>query len=223
MSTIDDLLSGVPAHEADPLRAALGDLEVLAEIPAPSASAAVLGLIHGGVRRQIIRRRVFITAAASALALGGTSAAAAQNALPAPAQEAIASFADDHLPVTVPHPAQPNSAQPNSAHRKSAHPVRPTDPPIDAPGWLRNDPQGPKEPHHSEAPGQLQKRTKPAPGAPGPAKPLDPGAHGRAHGRDATDGSGVTMDKRLTKAPKTRASVLDEPRVGQARGNASPH
>ncbi|HSI25806.1 MAG TPA: hypothetical protein VK948_00220 [Aeromicrobium sp.] len=219
MNTIDDVISGVPADDAEPLRAALADIAMLAELPAPAASTAVLGLIHGGVRRHIIRRRVVVAAAAGALALGGTSAAAAQNALPAPAQEAIASFADDYLPVTVPHPAQPDPAQTHPAT-----PVRPTDPPIDAPGRLRNDPQGPKESHGSEAPGQIQKRTKPVPGAPGPATPADPGAHGRVHGSDATDSSEMTTDKRLNKALKPGASVLDEPPgAGQARVGASPH
>ena len=219
MSTIDDLINGLPAHEADPLRNALGDIAVLAELPAPNASAAVLDLIHGGVRRRIVRRRMFAAAAAGALALGGTSAAAAQNALPAPAQEAIASFADDHLPVTVPHPAKPDPAQTHPAS-----PVRPTDPPIDAPGRLRNDPQGPKEAHHSEAPGQIQKRTKPVPSAPGPAAPADPGAHGRVHGSDAPGGSEITTDKRLDKALKPGTSVLDEPRgAGESRLGANPH
>lgn len=205
MSTIDDLISGLPAHEADPLRNTLGEIAALAEVPAPAASAAVVGLIHGGVRRHIVRRRMFAAAAVGALALGGTSAAAAQNALPAPAQEAIASFADDHLPVTVPHPAQPNSAK-----SVPATPVRPATPPIDAPGRLRNEPQGPKEPRNSLAPGQIQKRSKPAPGATGPAKPVDPGAHGRAHGSDAMEGPGVTPGKRLNGHD-------------QARGNASAH
>jgi hypothetical protein len=205
VSAIDDLISGVPAAEADPLREALGDIAVLAQLAAPAASAPVLDLIHSGVRHRMIRRRVFVAAAAGALALGGASAAAAQNVLPAPAQEAIASFADDHLPVTVPHPERPQPAQTHPAS-----PVRPTDPPIDVPGRLRNDPQGPKEAHPSEAPGQIQKRSKPSPAVTGPGKPVDPGAHGRAHRGDVMERPGVTTDKRL----KDR---------GQSRGNASRH
>lgn len=210
MTSIDDLISGLPAREADPLRAALTDIAALAEGPVPSPSAAVLDLIDGGVRRHIRRRRAFVAAAAGALVLGGTSAAAARNALPAPAQEAIASFADDHLPVTVPHPAKPSAVVP----------VRPTSAPTDAPGRLRNEPGGPQDPGKLEAPGQIQKRTKPDPGAPGPARPADPGAHGRGHGSDAA--SDRSADKRVSKQ---RVSVddADKGATGQGHGNPKAH
>lgn len=209
MNSVDDLISGLPADEGDRLRAALGDIAALAERPTPTPSAAVLDLIDGGVRRHIVRRRAFVAAAAGALVLGGTSAAAARNALPAPAQEAIANFADEHLPVTVPHPAK----------RAAVVPARPTDAPHDAPGRLRSEQPGPDAPGNADPPGQIQKRTKPDPGAPGPARPIDPGAHGRAQAGDAA--SDKSTD---TRASTKRASTDDDQRTPrQQSGKPNAH
>lgn len=197
MSTIDDLTRNLPADQAEQLRVALHDVAAVADTPAPPPSAPVLALINGGVRRRILRRRAALAAAAGALALGGTSVAAAQNALPEPAQEAIADFADDHLPVSVPHPQQPTPAAP----------AVPVNPPTDAPGQLRNEPPGELTTPNTDAPGQVQKRTKPAPGAPGPATPADPGSHGRAHGND--DSNAKSLSRSVEPAPGKRTESED--------------
>lgn len=189
MSTIDDLTGELPADEATRMRAALSEIAALADGPAPLMSAEVRRLVHHGVRRRIVGRRAGIAALAGVFALGGTSVAAAQNVLPAPAQAAIARFADDHLPITVPRPAP-----------AAAVPTQPTNAPSDAPGQLK---KGPKAAHNTDAPGQIQKQTKPDPRAPGPARPADPGSHGRAHG---SDDDSSRHKERTTSTQQERAS-----------------
>lgn len=134
MNPIDDMTSALPDRDAQLVQEALSEIAGLAHTPAPVASAEVLDLIGGGVRRRIIRRRVIVAAAAGVLAVGGTSVAAATNSLPPKAQEAIAKFADNHLPFTVPHPKDGTS---------SSKPVKPINPPRDAPTLV---PKKPNEP-----------------------------------------------------------------------------
>lgn len=168
-SAVDDMLAdlGVGEVEAHQLRGVLGQVAGLAnEVPEPSDE--VRALLDGAVPLSRRRHRVLLAAAAGALAFGGVSAAAATNRLPDPIQEIAANAADGVLPVDIPHP------------------VKPVDPPTDAPGHVKDH-----DDKNDDAPGQIQKDTKPDPTAPGPAHPADPGSHGRAHHPDANDGSGV--------------------------------
>jgi hypothetical protein len=160
--------------DAEQLRAALNDIAALAHAtPAPTASAELIDLISG-LRRRTARRRAVAVAAASALAFGGTSVAAAETGtLPPKVQDVVANFADEHLPVRLPH-----------ADEVKVKPVKPTNPPYDAPGHVRNKPKKAK-PVNSAAPGQMQKLTKPNPRLPGPARPADPGSRGKAKAADA--------------------------------------
>lgn len=171
-SATEDMLAdlGVSGAHADQLRALLGDVAGLAhEVPEPSDD--VRALLGGSVPLRARRRTVIVAAAVGALALGGVSAAAATNRLPDRVQE----IAADATRGVVPHP------------------VKPSDPPNDAPGHIVNKPKPTKTPKpkpkdskaprplNTTAPGQIQKLTKPDPAAVGPAHPADPGSHGRAH------------------------------------------
>jgi type IV secretory pathway VirB10-like protein len=201
VSTIDDMTSGLPDRDAEQIRVALRDIAALSHEPAPPASAEVLALLSGGVSRRVVRHRALVAAAAGALAFGGTSVAAASNNLPTKAQEAIADFADEHLPVTVPHPTDD---APSSTPVK---PVKPTNAPYDAPGHVRNKPKAPI-PAPTTPPGQVQKLTKPDPHLPGPAKPADPGSHGKAKAADARADKADKADKAeqadTAKGPKKK-------------------
>jgi len=178
-SATEDMLAdlGVDDAGADQLRALLAEVADLAhEVPAPSDD--VRALLGGATPLRSRRRMAIVAAAAGALTLGGVSAAAATNRLPEQVQEVVA----DATGGVVPHPVKP---------------VKPTNPPYDAPGHIRNKPKATAKPEdttspkpaNAEAPGQIQKLTKPDPTAPGPAHPADPGSHGRAHNPDKTNSS----------------------------------
>lgn len=159
-AAIEDMLADLEltGAEAEGLRALLGDVAGLAsEVPEPSQN--VRALLGGAVPLRSRRRLAAVAAVAGALALGGVSAAAAANRLPSHVQEVVADATGGVVP----------------------HPVKPTDPPNDAPG--RDKPDQPDRPTNApdDAPGQIQKSTKPDPSDPGPARPADPGSHGRAH------------------------------------------
>jgi len=159
-NTTDDMLAdlGVSGAEADRLRGVLSEVGRLAsEVPEPSAD--VRAMLGGAIPLRPRRHSVIVAAAVGALAFGGVSAAAAANRLPDRIQEAVADVTEP-LPVKAPHP------------------VKPVDPPIDAPGHIKNKP---KTDDDTSAPGQIQKLTKPDPDAAGPARPADPGSHGRDH------------------------------------------
>ena len=167
MNAADDMLTDldVTGTEADRLRAVLSEVAGLAnEMPEPSAD--VRAMLGGAVPLPRRRQAAVVVAAVGALALGGVSAAAAANRLPDRIQEVVAD-ATGALPVKAPHP------------------VKPVDAPNDAPGQLKDkptpDPSDTPEPINTSAPGQIQKLTKPDPTDPGPARPADPGSHGRAH------------------------------------------
>lgn len=187
MNTIDQMASDLPHEEAEQVRHALTEIAMLAQTPAPPMSAELMRLVHGGLNRRSRRRRAAVAAAAGVFALGGTSVAAAQNTLPAPAQQAIAEFADDHLPVSVPHP----EAAPTLA------PVQQTTPQADEADEARLRAQKAKEPKpaNTTAPGQIQKLTKPDPRLPGPARPADPGSHGRDNNADNAKADKAKKDK----------------------------
>jgi len=177
-SAAEDMLAdlGVSGAESDQLRALLGEVAALAyELPDPSDD--VRGLLSGAIALRPRRRTLVAAAAVGALALGGVSAAAAANRLPEPVQEVVADATGGVVP----------------------HPVKPTNPPYDAPGHVINKPKATKapKPHETKtpkplntaAPGQLQKLTKPDPAAPGPAHPADPGSHGRVHNETKVNGA----------------------------------
>ena len=177
----EDMLAdlGVSGRDADQLRALLSEVAGLAhEVPEPSDD--VRALLGGASPLRPRRHLVFLAAAAGALAFGGVSAAAAANRLPDRVQEVFADATGGVVP----------------------HPVKPTNPPYDAPGHVLNKPKTPA-PHNSAAPGQVQKLTKPDPTAPGPARPADPGFHGRTHNPDKSDNND------------------DDPRGGSNRANGS--
>jgi len=191
-STADDMLAdlGVSGPEADQLRAVLGEVGGLAsEVPEPSA--AVRAMLSGAVPLPRRRHAAVVAAAVGAMAFGGVSAAAAANRLPDRIQEAVADVTEP-LPVKAPHP------------------VKPVDPPYDAPGHIKNKPkatktpkpEGTPKPMNTSAPGQIQKLTKPAPTDPGPARPADPGSHGRAQADGLTTGPDEAKpDKAMTDRP----------------------
>lgn len=175
MNTIDALMSEFSGDDVATaqMRATLVALAEAADAtPVPAPSDAVLALISAGIHPRVLRRRAAVAAAAGALAFGGTSVAAAENALPAPVQRAVAGFANAHLPVTLPTPTD-----------TPAKPVKPTNAPYDVPGHVRHKPKATKTPKpvKTTAPGQVQKLTKPDTALPGPAHPANPGSHGRAH------------------------------------------
>lgn len=174
----EDMLAdlGVGGAESDQLRALLGEIAGLAhELPEPSDD--VRALLGGAIPLRRRRRAAYLAAAVGALALGGVSAAAATNRLPEPVQEVVADATGGVVP----------------------HPVKPTNPPYDAPGHVINKPKATKtpkpdatktpKPPNTTAPGQIQKSTKPDPTAPGPAHPADPGSHGRAHNETNVNGA----------------------------------
>lgn len=208
--TTDDMISdlGVSDVEAEQLRGLLREVSQLADT-APEPSADVRAMLDGAVplraRRSPARSRVLVAAAVGAVALGGVSAAAAANRLPAPIQDVVAD-------VTAPLPVQ------------APRPVKPVDPPHDAPGHIMNPPKAPTadddsptpKPLNSTAPGQIQKLTKPDPTAPGPAAPADPGSHGRLHNEtnvndddDETDDPGDDA----AEAGKLQAEKVEAERV----------
>jgi len=173
-NTTEDMLAdlGVSGAEAERLRTLLGEVAGLAhEVPEPSDD--VRALLGGAIPLRSRRRAILIATAAGALAFGGVSAAAA-NRLPSPVQEVVADATGGVVP----------------------HPVKPTNPPSDAPGHVVDKPKPTKTPKpdatpkplNTTAPGQIQKLTKPAPTAPGPAHPSDPGSHGRAHNEANVNG-----------------------------------
>lgn len=193
-NTTDDMLAdlGVSGAEADRLRGVLSEVGGLAsEVPEPSAD--VRAMLGGAIPLRPRRRSVIVVAAVGALAFGGVSAAAAANRLPDRIQEAVADVTEP-LPVKAPHP------------------VKPVDPPIDAPGHIKNKPKATKTPKpddtpkpiNTSAPGQIQKLTKPDPTASGPARPADPGSHGRAHNDGQTNGPDEAKpDKAKTDKPES--------------------
>jgi len=179
----EDMLAdlGVSGADADQLRALLGEVAGLAH-EAPEPSDDVRALLAGAIPLRPRRRMVIVAAAAGALALSGVSAAAATNRLPDRVQEVVADATGGVIP----------------------HPVKPTNPPVDAPGHVLNKPKATKTPKpdhtktpkplNTEAPGQIQKSTKPDPTATGPAHPADPGSHGRAHNADNADSPDTSDD-----------------------------
>jgi hypothetical protein len=173
----EDMLAdlGVSSVQAEQVRALLGEVAGLAhEVPEPSADVrALLGGATplrrhpraGGTSRS---RGTIVAAAVGALAFGGVSTAAATNRLPDPVQEVVADATGGVVP----------------------HPVKPSNPPPDAPGHV-DKPKATKtaKPLSTAAPGQIQKPKKPDPAAPEPAQPADPGSHGRgAHNEDNVTG-----------------------------------
>lgn len=174
-SATEDMLAdlGVSTTEANALRAILSEVAGLAnEVPEPSDE--VRALLGGAIPLRSRRRLGAVAVVVGALALGGASAAAAANQLPDPVQEVVANATGGVVP----------------------HPVKPTNPPADAPGHVTEPTATPTptaaptktpKPENTTAPGQLQKQTKPDPTAPGPARPSDPGSHGRAHHEDGLD------------------------------------
>ena len=161
----DDMLAdlGVTGVEADQLRALLGEVAGLAhEVPAPADN--VRALLGGATPLRPRHRAAIASAVIGALAFSGVSAAAAANRLPDAVQEVVADATGGVVP----------------------HPVKPTNPPDDAPGHVfkQNDGDDNDDSENSEPPGQIQKSTKPDPSDPGPARPADPGSHGRAHNDD---------------------------------------
>ncbi len=176
-NTTEDMLAelGLSGVQTERLRELLVEVADLAhEVPEPSED--VRALLSGAIPLRSRRRAAIVAAAAGALALGGVSAAAAANRLPSPVQEVVADATGGVVP----------------------HPVKPTNPPFDAPGHVANKPKttpSPKPdatptPLNTTAPGQIQKSTKPEPTAPGPAHPADPGSHGRAHNTTNVNGDG---------------------------------
>lgn len=210
---LDDMLAddGLrPADEAA-LRAALTDIGALAnEVPEPSAwvQQMIRGeLVLAGTAEaategigQRSARRLGIAVVAGTLAFGGASAAAATNSLPASLQEAVAK-ATESLPISAPHPK----------------PVKPINPPTDAPGQLKDHSEDDETDNpvetpgdNADAPGQIQKATKPDVADPGPARPADPGSHGRAraaevqadHDQGGNPNQGPSDDGNHDKKPK---------------------
>lgn len=216
-SAIDDMLADLGFDDAGNarLRSALTELRTSAT-EVPVASPDVVALLQGATRvRRLPHRRAVVAVAAGALAFAGASAAAATNNLPDPIQEAVAKV------TGAPHPD----------NRPEAKPVKPTDAPNDAPGQLTDDgDEGPESGNaghrdNSGAPGQIQKVTKPDPAADGPARPADPGSHGRARAYDVqsshTKGDNTKdLSKHWgKKAKKPRPHTFDQGKKSQKSGN----
>lgn len=207
-SATDEMLAdlGVSGAEADRLRGVLDEVSGLAsEVPEPSAG--VRAMLGGAVLMPRRRHAAVVAAAVGALAFGGVSAAAAANQLPDRIQEAVAD-------VTAPLPV------------KAPHPVKPVDPPFDAPGHIKNKPKPTKTPKPEDtpkpintmAPGQIQKLTKPDPNAAGPARPADPGSHGRAH----NDGQASGPDEAKPDKVKTDKPESDNDDAGDNDDSGDP-
>lgn len=155
---LDDL--GVSGARADQIRALLAEIAGLAhEVPEPSDD--VRALLDGAMPLRSHRRAAIVAAAVGALALGGVSAAAATNRLPDPVQEVAA----DATGGVVPHP-----------DNAPGHVNKPKATKMPKPDVTRKP-----KPLNPAAPGQVQKLNKPDQSAPGPARPADPGSHGRTH------------------------------------------
>ena len=211
----EDMLAdlGVSGVQADQLRALLGEVAGLAhEVPEPSDDVRTLlgGAIPlrshpsaGGTSRL---RGTIVAAAVGALALGGVSAAAATNLLPDPVQEVAADATGGVVP----------------------HPVKPSNPPFDAPGHVdkpkatktpKPDAAKKPKPLNTAAPGQIQKLTKPDPTAPGPARPADPGSHGRQHNDDNVNGSDKVRTDSAAKLKTDNDDADDDP--GSSKGKSA--
>ena len=200
----EDMLAelGVSGVEAEEFRALLGEVAGLAhELPEPSDD--VRALLGGAIPLRPHRRLGLVAAAVGALAFGGVSAAAATNRLPDPVQQVVA----DATRGVVPHP------------------VKPTNPPYDAPGHVINKPKATAAPQptrtptplNTTAPGQIQKQTKPDPTAPGPARPADPGSHGRAHNETKTNGTGTPKPEKTEHVESDNDDDGDNPGSSPAK------
>lgn len=207
-SALDDMLDDLGYADDDQLRDALLEIRGLAK-DVPIASPAVVALLQGTTPlRMPARRRVAIAAVAGTLVFGGASAAAATNNLPEPLQAVVAKVTG----APRPHADKPTSSRPK--------PVKPTNAPDDAPGRLKGksdrDHASGQKTDNSDVPGQVQKVTKPATSAPGPAKPADPGSHGRARADDAkadhTNGGNKTKIGKKKQSPSKK-------QMGNSGGN----
>jgi hypothetical protein len=196
----DDMIADLGMNDAESarLRQLLDDVAGLAnEVPEPSDG--VRAMLAGAAPLRPRRRAGLIVAAASAVALSGVSVAAAANRLPDPVQEVVAD-ATQPLPFKAPHPVKP---------------VKPANPPLDAPGHVKDEPKPTKTPKpiNTAAPGQIQKLTKPDPNAPGPARPADPGSHGRLHHETKVNGNDA--DDADDDKAKPEKEKLDKPAGGE--------
>lgn len=162
---VDELLAGrVPdgAEELAPLAHIAGSLRARAAAePVPPMSAELRSQLAAPVRPleawQRRRARVAAVAAAGALAAASVGAAAAENALPRPIQDAVSSAAD-LVGVEVPRAAERHSDAPSTQTPGGAVPA---------------DPAGPGAPAEPASP--ATPATPPATGA-------DPGATHRGGG-----------------------------------------
>ncbi len=206
-SQVDEMVADLELNDAETARMR-GLLREIAELAdeTPIPSAAVRALMSGAIPLRSRRRVALVGVAVGTLTLSGVSAAAAANRLPDPIQEMVAELTAP-LPVKAPHPDKP---------------VRPVDAPNDAPGQFKDrspsTPDKPDTPKKTDAPGQVQKLTKPDPGAPGPARPADPGAHGRAHQEDRADdepkennAGGRSAEHRSDTSDKSDPAPVEEP------------
>lgn len=200
----DDMVADLAMNsaESERLRRLLDDVAGLAnEVPEPSDG--VRAMLGGATPMRPRRRAGLIVAAASAVALSGVSAAAAANRLPDRVQEVVAD-ATQPLPFKAPHPVKP---------------VKPVNPPFDAPGQVKDKPQATKTPKpiNTAAPGQVQKLTKPDPNGPGPARPADPGSHGRLHNETKVNGNDDADDK--AKPEKVKPDKPEEGETGNGKSD----
>jgi hypothetical protein len=202
-SAIDDMLADLGPDQTDErLRSALTNLRAEAT-EVPVASPDVVALLQGATPLQArSRQRMLAAAAAGALVFGGASAAAATNNLPDPIQEVVANV------TGAPHPGD----------RPGVKPVKPTNAPSDAPGQLKDKSDHPHG-DNSDAPGQIQKATKPDPSADGPAKPADPGSFGRARAEEVQASHDKGDNKKDTDKP---AKPVKEKKAKKADHPAKP-
>ena len=205
----EDMLAdlGLSGADTEQLRSLLGEVAGLAhEVPEPSDD--VRALLGGAVPLRsrpgaggTARARWIVAVSAGALALGGVSAAAATNRLPDRVQEVVADATGGAVP----------------------HPVKPTNPPEDAPGHVFKEDDD-EDSRPSDAPGQIQKSTKPDPTAPGPARPEDPGSHGREHNDSDNGGDNAAPNAGENAAVNARANAAvnagdNDNGKGQGRGD----
>jgi hypothetical protein len=203
-NAIDDMLADLGPEQAgsDHVRSMLTDMRAQAT-EVPVASPNVVALLQGATPlRARSHQRLVFAAAAGALAFGGASAAAATNNLPEPIQAVVAKV------TGAPHPGD----------HPGVKPVKPTDAPSDAPGQLKDKSDHPQG-DNSDAPGQIQKATKPDPSADGPAKPADPGSFGRARAEEVQ----ASHDKGDNKKDKDKpAKPVKEHKAKKADHPAKP-
>jgi len=126
-TVVEELLAEAGFPGDGGLAGLLGELEAMADGPAPRPSDALAALLAGSVTAlpvtSVRRRLVSGAAALTVVAVTTTGFAAAANELPARAQRIAASFSTHFLPFSFPMPREDGPLTPGLPLRPRPHPA----------------------------------------------------------------------------------------------------